>query len=123
MKRNKILWIVIVGLMVLEVIESTLGLTYKIIGRPSIVWVMFVSFLLPIVTCALIAITARYRILWIAAIPSVIEVVYVALVSGKLDNLILFPMPKIVSTLVIVLIAYLLVLEFKKVKNKKGEDI
>ncbi|MCL2081894.1 MAG: hypothetical protein FWH04_01475 [Oscillospiraceae bacterium] len=116
MKKNKILWIVIVGLMVFEL---TLGS-----GHAAIIWLTFISFLLPIVTCSLIAITKRYEIMWITVIPSIVEIIYVSITEMRPHDLTFLPMPKIISTFIIVAVAYLLVLDSKKSKqkNKKKED-
>jgi len=120
LKRNKILWIVIVGLMVYEMCLMMFWLGTWIFGSYSLV-----TLSLPIVTCTLIAFTKQRKLLWIAAVPTTISFIIWTVDENFQDTegwAVIFSNAKIISAYLCVTLAYLCVFIGKKIKNKKGED-
>ncbi|MCL2083462.1 MAG: hypothetical protein FWH04_09570 [Oscillospiraceae bacterium] len=138
MKRNKILWIVIVGLMVLDLLSMMIG---QGIGLRAVaelfrdIWIAdglfyFLLAFLPIIMCILIAITKRYKLLWIAIIPSVVayiawNILYKLFWYSSEPIIMLFPLLKLLSVCICIVFAYICLLltkAIKKIKNKKGDN-
>ena len=135
MKRNKILWVVIVGLMVLDLAVMTIGrgvgmliLLDKFFGtigmQPSNWLMLFPLFLPTLAICTLISVTKQYKRFWLAAIPSLMAFVIWCITIFDLNEgwWIIWLIIKTLPTCMIVVMFYLAVFVVKKIKNKKGED-
>ena len=123
---------VIIGLMVLDVADMTLGsgaifltLLRLVTGDISSSWAIYLSFsFVPTIICLLILLTRRYRLLWTALIPSVATfVVWNTVFLGSFDGGGgLLPIIKFIPTCIIVLLSYLCVFIATKVKQKKEKE-
>ena len=122
--KNKLLWGIVVALMLVELLAITVGYTtyplsdYLYLNRGT----MYAAMALPVLPCILIAITQRYKMLWIAIIPSLSQTVIFCVMASDMEQgilLLIFPFFKIISACAIVLLAHLFVLIVRLIRKRR----
>ena len=127
--KNKVLWGVIIALMVLDFADMTFGRGVIFFGLLGVItfgffssWVVYFSFLIPLVLCILIAKAKQYKMLWLAAVPTVSAYLIWSSIEGFVADLGgggTMAAFKLIPTCAYVLVAYLCIFIAKKIKTSK----
>ncbi|MCL2083590.1 MAG: hypothetical protein FWH04_10225 [Oscillospiraceae bacterium] len=131
MKRNKILWVVIVGLMVLCGVAMPIWQFAENFTLYTIAFVIAIS--LPVCLSILIIRSRLYKMMCAIVIPSIIQLVFCMIeyalffkspnpgewgLDGLSGMFILISIALLIWSTLCLLLVYII----KKIKNKKGED-
>ena len=130
MNKRKWLWVVIIALMVFglfamtfEALEMLFG--FKIGTLDIMGWLGFyIMPLLPVVLCSLIVLIKQYKMLWLIAVPSTIQmIIWLAaenLIPACAGLMMLYPWLNFMSGCIMVALAYLCMLVAKITKKTKN---